>query len=586
MRSVTLWVLPWILVACGGHSQAPGGGDGGTPAAHIRVAPDGASVTVVDNVPVTQGYTATLLNDDGTETDVTSTVTWSLADPADGTFSGPTLSVGGQGAGPTRVQATLPDAFGDAGLTIFVKGTRVEGGAPVDSAGLFDGATENPARAPTIAYPSDGILVPPNLGQFDVHWTDATTNNVWQLEMSNAYIDIRIFTTGLDPAHPRYTLFTPEDWYPIASTKSQLTLVVAGLDTAAPATKGTAPAQHVDVTNDIARGAIYYWTTSGNASIFRYDLATPGTPPTPFFPIDQRPSTCMGCHALSHDGSKIAMTLDDPDGRGTVLNVADRTQTIFYDGSQPGVIWDYATFNPDATKLLTLLEGVMQLRDVSGGAALGAALPNTPGLVATHPEISPDGTRLVNVEQTGGASFQDLFCANGTIVTRPFDDANNTFGASTILVPADPANQIANFYPSFSPDGQWLAFTRTTGQSYSDPSAETWVIKADGSAPPIRLAAADAAGAVTNSWARWVPFAATFGAANEPLFYLTFSTERPFGVRIPAGGQPQIWMTPFFPDRAAAGMDPSGPAFHVPFQDVTTNNHIAQWTTELVGPIQ
>jgi hypothetical protein len=65
------------------------------------------------------------------------------------------------------------------------------------------------------------------------------------------------------------------------------------------------------------------------------------------------------------------------------------------------------------------------------------------------------------------------------------------------------------------------------------------------------------------------------------MFYLTFSSKRAFGVRL-AGGRPQIWMTPVFPARAAAGGDPSGKAFRVPFQDLATSNHIAQWTQAVV----
>jgi hypothetical protein len=41
-------------------------------------------------------------------------------------------------------------------------------------------------------------------------------------------------------------------------------------------------------------------------------------------------------------------------------------------------------------------------------------------------------------------------------------------------------------------------------------------------------------------------------------------------------------MTPFFPARATAGQDPSGPAFRVPFQSVDAANHIAQWTQAVV----
>jgi hypothetical protein len=79
-----------------------------------------------------------------------------------------------------------------------------------------------------------------------------------------------------------------------------------------------------------------------------------------------------------------------------------------------------------------------------------------------------------------------------------------------------------------------------------------------------------------------VPFGQTFGPDNEKLFYLTFQTQRPFGVRIPGEHRPQIWVAPMFPSRAAAGQDPSGKAFRVPFQDVTTSNHIAQRTKSIV----
>ena len=44
----------------------------------------------------------------------------------------------------------------------------------------------------------------------------------------------------------------------------------------------------------------------------------------------------------------------------------------------------------------------------------------------------------------------------------------------------------------------------------------------------------------------------------------------------------QIWMTPFFPDRAARGSDPSTQAFRLPFQNLDSSNHIAQWTERVV----
>jgi hypothetical protein len=97
-----------------------------------------------------------------------------------------------------------------------------------------------------------------------------------------------------------------------------------------------------------------------------------------------------------------------------------------------------------------------------------------------------------------------------------------------------------------------------------------------------------AAGGLTNSWGRWAPFQQTVGAGNEPIFWVTTSSKRDFGVRRINTGQaeaaktPQIWMAPFYTSRAAAGMDPTAPAFRLPFQNLASNNHIAQWTERVV----
>src|SRR5262249_43898765 len=48
--------------------------------------------------------------------------------------------------------------------------------------------------------------------------------------------------------------------------------------------------------------------------------------------------------------------------------------------------------------------------------------------------------------------------------------------------------------------------------------------------------------------------------------------------------QPQIWMAAIDLSAADAGaLDPSFPAFWLPFQDPSAHNHIAQWVVNLVG---
>ncbi|MEO8551763.1 MAG: hypothetical protein ABI678_17420, partial [Kofleriaceae bacterium] len=546
--------------------------------ATIVVAPADLQVSVIDGVAVLQSYTAHMIDSDGHDSDITASAAFSFSEPVYGTFAAADATIGGGGAGPVRVVATYDGLSGDTGLVVFVKQTIVGPSVAPGTPNNFDTATEDPTLAPALVYPSDHILVPPNLGQFDVHWHNntANTDNVFEVKMANQYIDIRLYTTGLDQTNPTpfWTVLAPALWQPIASTKQQLALTLAGMDAAV---KGTVAAQSVDVTNENAKGGIYYWTTSNGSAIYRYDVANPDMAPAPYF--SPNPSgACVGCHALSRDGTKMAVTLDGAGGRGTVWDVG--TGTAMFDYTTSPVYWNFAAFNASADKLFTIEgNGHMYLRATDSTLLSATEFPPmTAGNSITTPEVSPDNTKLVTVEFTGS----DYSASTGSIVIWDFDNAANTLTNPKLLVANDGVNAVSNYYPSFSPDGQWIVFTRTNGYSYNNATAETWVVKADGTLPPTQLAITNETGALTNSWPRWVPFGQTFGATNEPIFYLTFSSQRPFGVRIPGGGRPQIWMTPFFPDRAAQGQDPSGNAFRVPFQDVNTANHIAQWTNAVV----
>jgi hypothetical protein len=203
----------------------------------------------------------------------------------------------------------------------------------------------------------------------------------------------------------------------------------------------------------------------------------------------------------------------------------------------------------------------------------------------SHPDLSPDGTKLVYVREN--VVGNDWSFGTGDIYTRSYDQSTMTFGPETLLV----TNGANNYYPSFSPDGKWVLFNKgdnyvndSAGQhmAYNNPNATVWVISADGSGPALELAALDQAPGLTNSWARWAPFQQTLGANSEPMYWVTVSSKRNFGVRLVNIGRPQIWMTPFFPNQAAMSLDPSSVAFRLPFQDISSNNHIAQWTEKVV----
>ena len=231
-----------------------------------------------------EGVHATLIDDSGGERDITGEATFTLRDARYGSVKDATVTVNGQGAGPTRVIARYRDLTGDTELTVYVKQTIVDPDVDPGTPQQFAGAAEDPALAPTIAYPVEANLLPPNLGQFDVHWRHATAN-VFEIQLANTYIDIKRYTNGDDPSQPFWTVFEPSQWYPIASAREQLAIEVTGMNTADPTRKGRSPVRRVDVTNEDARGGIYYWTTTGLAGIWRVRIPVVGRPQiwvTPF----------------------------------------------------------------------------------------------------------------------------------------------------------------------------------------------------------------------------------------------------------------------------------------------------------------
>ena len=111
--------------------------------------------------------------------------------------------------------------------------------------------------------------------------------------------------------------------------------------------------------------------------------------------------------------------------------------------------------------------------------------------------------------------------------------------------------------------------------SYDQPDARVFMISANGG-DALQLFNASPSGG--DSWPKWSTEPHSY--AGGDIFWLTFSSRRPYGLR--GGTQAQIWMVGIDPARAAAGQDPSFTSFWLPFQDFTSGNHIAQWAETVV----
>jgi hypothetical protein len=566
MRKGLVFALLGIcLAACGPND---GGDDTAEDNATLVVRPPTATLTVMNGVAVEQPYSAHLVFEDGSERDVTAEASFQLAEGFVGFFQDETLVA--NGAGRARVVATREDKAGEAIVEVFARDVRVPDGVPPNAPDLFDSATDDPARVATIIYPSDGTIVPPNLGDFDVHWSDGTGSDLFEIELATYYANVRVYATG-SAAAGAWLAFLLEEWTLVAQSElgATINVTVRGLTQASPATSSRGQIV-VRNSRENIEGGIYYWAatnTAGVDGIFRHDMGRPGQAAEPFYTRTEA-GRCVACHVLSRDGTKMAITYDGGDGAANVIDVATRTAVMATDSA-----WNFATFTPDGDRLLTVRGGVLSLRDPATAAVI-TTVP-TSGY-SSHPDFSPEGDRIVYVR--AGAPNSDWDFTGGAIATQTY--AADAFGGEQILVPASPNN----YYPSLSPDGEWVLFNRANEDSYDAGTAELWVVKVDGSVGPLRLDLANIGPGYTNSWARWAPFEGTYGPDEEPIYWLTFSSKRAFGVRL-AAGRPQIWMTPFFPGRASAGTDPTAPAFRLPFQDLGSNNHIAQWT-ETVVPVE
>src|SRR5207249_6926839 len=99
-------------------------------------------------------------------------------------------------------------------------------------------------------------------------------------------------------------------------------------------------------------GGLYYWAAAAGG-IYRYDFGRRGQTAEAFYtPAKQAPGTmCVGCHALSRSGKRIAVGLNAPTPAPTLrlVEVASR-KTLFDQGGGFGSGGsNFEALTPDGT---------------------------------------------------------------------------------------------------------------------------------------------------------------------------------------------------------------------------------------------
>jgi hypothetical protein len=601
-----------------GGTGRDGGGDGGTSLAGLQslaLTPANATLAISGATPATATYAATGTFSDGHTADITAATAFSLADSTLGAFNGNAFTSTTNQGGKTVVQGAAGQVTGSTGLTLTLaeQYNDPDSGVPPNPGGLFNGPPTG--TAPQIVYPNDGVLVPPNLGRLEIHFLPGAGNTLFELSFANALTDVKVFLTCTFPLNGGCIyLPDPKVWAWIARTNrggAPLALTLKGTDATGSAV-GTSTPVNVSFSYDDINGGLYYWTTSNNTAIMRFDFASATqTAASKFADPTLTGGTCVGCHALSRDGTRLVAEVGGQnDGRLLLMNVAQGAPLVPFPAAGKSI---FESWNPDGGAFVgvygdTGATDYNLLLFTPGAAAPGnpADIPGTGSATnpADHPDWAPDGTKIAYVKVGNKGTMQRMW----TGAIEMINSTGSGWSTPVEIIPSAPGKN--RYYPSFAPDSTFLLFDESTCatpgvldstcNADTDMSATLFAALANAGATPVRLVKANGPGIMdngntqlTNSFPKWSPFIfrRTF-ELGAPLMWVTFSSTRKFGLRSPpAGGSENpsgqfIWMTGIDPSQVAAGQDPSYPAFCLPFQDFTTSNHIAQWTTQVVGVIQ
>ena len=591
-----------------GNSGTDGGGGGGDG---LVINPQGSSITV-NGGAATQQFSATLNG-----ADVTADTLWAVADDKVGTVAPGGLFTSAwplPHGGTVSISGTYNGKFGATSLTLnYVAPPVTDKGAPADAANDFAGAASgDPTETPRIIYPFDGVMLARNILQNNIQWAGSTKDQIFRIHVVGATIDATFFvgqqacSTVAGKLQCKYQP-TNDAWQAIAvsAAGAPVSLNVSGT-AGADQPVADSPPITLNLSPEDVKGGLYYFSPS----IQGLKRLPFGASAATNFVQQGGGYNCTGCHTVSRDGKKVASTFWGGDGTGGMVDGTNGKNFLIKPEAYGGNAvkqWNFATFNPDGTLLLTNWAGVLTLRDGTTGAKKMDIPANLVGGKAVMPEWSADGKQIVFVQLpaegklgsqiTGNLRAGDWIVGNsGNIATISYD--NGTFGQAQVIVPSVAQSEY-HYYPSWSPDNQWILFvsakwpgssptadlnlgTSSKGytMSYDQDTARLRLVQAMPGSPVIELANATHAMNKTASWPKFAPFIQKAGT----LVFFTFSAKFNYGYIVTDGQTPQLWMSAIDLQKAGTelgGSDPSYPPFWLPFQDPKEKNHSGIWTQEV-----
>ena len=533
------------------------------------------------------------------------------AQPGDLALSGSGGS-GGSDLVPVVPPWSPPDADDNCGAHCYFAPELPQGksATPKD---LFQGS--GTTAAPVIAYPLGSSVHPLNMLSVTVQWkrTARTHEYAW-LHLAGVtdwdfYLPCQHVRKFVAEAHLDECIYELPggSWGALAYENRGKTakLSITTSDGAGSASTASAPLT-LAFSDDAVQGALYFWSVADlggayESGILRAPFGAEKATPFILPGTAENPEACGGCHALSRNGEVIAFAAGEHSNSGhlTVASTSTPSQHYVKGGTAPTAV--LMTLNPDGTRLLAARgDGVLDLWDTKAGTKLRQVSPqDLSGLAATHPEWSPDGSQIAvamvppdTFAKEPDGSWDTWSIKRGGIGVLPYNDG--AFGPARLVVPV--GDEEINGFPTYSPDGKWLAFvTGKGGGPYGDntqnPNNRLRLVNIE-SGKTYELANATQAmadHAMPGSRATWPKFA-PFMQADGNLMFLTFHSRLKYGFFTDTGAlgakdeQPwndvQLWFAAVDLRRLAEG-DPSAPPIYLTLQDPTRDNHLGLWTEKI-----
>ena len=478
-----------------------------------------------------------------------------------------------------------------------------------DASLLFNGPEDTSAvSAPRVAYPLDESTQPRNIAELNVQWhRPRIEQRLFRIRFESAALPLGRydFYTPCLPINDGCHYNLPEQiWYRLAASMSgrDAWLTVAASDGSG-GSIAVSPRVHLHVSDEDVAGGLYYWSARPPDALpgaadqgTTYRLAFGARRASPFIsPGQENPKKCEGCHAVSGNGSTIAFTATDGDAK--FVNGATSGSFMTRDTSAPSQPLFAPLSDSDSAMIALNFEGTLAvvgfdnqlvLRSTATGLDIRTVDPSLLGTEghAYFPEFSPDGRSIaVTLSDQPDAPWA---VKTGEIATLSFDPGTKTFGPAQVIVPM--TEQDFHYYPSWSPDGQWIVFVSAprgkdpnhcTDPSNLDTCAER--LSYDQSASRLRLVhvsdgriyelgrATQGIG-LTSTLPKFAPF-----ITNNQMF-ITFNSKMNYGVQV-SNSPAQLWLAAIDLDRLPD--DPSSAPVWLPFQNFGQKNHLAYWSTQV-----